>query len=121
MAPPIPNEIYRCIIDQFHRKNDKRTLSSIALCSSLLRYESQRMLFHTAFRDSWNTIDDDHRQQRAMLKRHQAFLEAIVNSPARLGPLVRSYSQWRVAYDGCDDPSEYCFPLLNVALELNII
>jgi hypothetical protein len=96
--PSLPEDLYRDILKHLHYYDDGSTLLSSAQCSRLLRDESQRIVFRTAFLELWDVVDS---VDSMALMRHEGFLEAIVKSPERLGPLVCSYSQYRVS---CDIP-----------------
>lgn len=86
----LPIELYRLIVDQLHPHEDAATLLSLSLSSQALRHESQSALFRVVFDYAWKSDMNDG------LNRQTKFLEAIIGSPCRLGPLVYSYSQWRV-------------------------
>lgn len=81
---------------KLHHFDDKHTLLSSAQCSRLLRDEIQRILFRGAFLELWNVFAG---VDRTILLRHESFLTAIVDAADRLGPLVRSYRQYKVSCD----------------------
>ncbi|KAF5326887.1 hypothetical protein D9619_004417 [Psilocybe cf. subviscida] len=93
-APPsstraqLPNDLYRDIVNNLHRFEERGTLLCLALVNKAWCAESQRVLFRTVCDDSW---DEDKRE--SLIHAHTLFLNAIILNPTRLGPYVQTYKQ----------------------------
>jgi hypothetical protein len=92
----LPTELYRQITEQLYRPRDRPTLLSLSLTSTVWRQESQRILF----KDIWDGCYDKMEEiRKKWFDTHLLFLQAICAQPDRLGPYVRSYGQFRLAWD----------------------
>lgn len=108
---PLPLEVLGQIFSNLDRLHDARTLCSSAQVSRRWCSESQRVLFCTAFLESWDVSKYDNEEN--LLRQHRQFLEAILGAKDRLGPLVRSYSQYLIScdeYTACESYSVFAYP-----------
>ena len=101
MSSNIPHELYQDIISHLSHDHDSgtRALINAAQCSWALRREAQRNLFRNPFLFIWQSSLKLNSGGFSILQSHEAFLEVILHSPTRLGPLVRSYNQFQISYN----------------------
>lgn len=94
--PPLPNELCRNIVESLHYLTDRSTLLHLAIASKLWCAESQRVLFRTVGDDATDLDDSE-----SLIATHTLFLQAIILSPTRLGPYVRTYKQHKLLGRPC--------------------
>lgn len=93
VAVALPQELYGAIISNLYHENDRLTLLSTSLASSILRDESQPVLFrattgrHFEYRDG--PLSEDRLVNTSQT--FYMFLTSVVSHPNRLAKYVRTY------------------------------
>lgn len=92
----IPNDLYREIVENLNRPQDRGTLLSLALVCKMWRTECQRVLFGSVCDEP--KTESRREEDIPVIEKHIRFLETILQNP-KFGPLVHTYAQSGLACD----------------------